>query len=115
MYQYASKVVHIVDGDTVDLNVDLGFNVSVLVRFRLDGIDAPEMKLTELVAGKASKAHLAELFADADLGIVRVDSVGRDKYGRWVAKLQYVSKTDRSTVDVSKRMILDGFATAYIP
>lgn len=115
MYQYASKLVKVVDGDTVDLSVDLGFMVSVLERFRLEGINAPEMKLTELAAGKASKAHLESLLADAKLGIIRLDSTGKDKYGRWVAKLYYVSSTTGETVDVSAQMIADGFAVAYVP
>ena len=115
MYQYAAKVIHVVDGDTVDLSVDLGFMVSLLVRFRLDGINAPEMRTPTLDAGKASKAHLEALLGDAQLGIIRVDSTGKDKYGRWVSKMYYVSRATGETVDVSARMIADGFAVAYVP
>lgn len=115
MYQYASKVTHVADGDTVDLNVDLGFMVSVLVRFRLAEINAPEMKNETLAAGKASKAHLEALLADAQQGIIRLDSMGKDKYGRWIAKLYYVSTQTGETVDVSARMVADGFAVPYVP
>jgi micrococcal nuclease len=115
MYQYASKVTHVVDGDTVDLSVDLGFMVSVLVRFRLADINAPEMKNETLAAGKASKAHLEALLGDAQMGIIRLDSLGKDKYGRWVAKLYYVSVATGETVDVNAKMIADGFAVAYVP
>lgn len=115
MYQYASKLIKVVDGDTVDLIVDLGFTVSISSRFRLDGIDAPEMRTPTLEQGKASKAHLESMLADAQLGIVRLDSLGRDKYGRWVARLYYVSQATGETVDVSAKMIADGFAVAYVP
>lgn len=115
MYQYAAKVTHVVDGDTVDLTVDLGFMVSILQRFRLAGINAPEMKLDTLEAGKASKAHLEALLADAQQGIIRLDSAGKDKYGRWVAQLYYVSTATGQTVDVSAQMIADGFAVVYNP
>lgn len=115
MYQYASKLIKVVDGDTVDLIVDLGFTVSISSRFRLDGIDAPEMRTPTLEQGKASKAHLESMLADAQLGIVRLDSLGRDKYGRWVARLYYVSQATGETVDVSAKMIDDGFAVAYVP
>lgn len=114
MYQYAAKLNRVVDGDTVDLDVDLGFMVTVLVRFRLDGIDAPELKKEQLEAGKASKARLNTMLEDADMGIIRVDSSGRDKYGRWVAKLSYVSKSTGNVVNVCEQMISEGFAKEYI-
>ena len=115
MYQYASKLLKVVDGDTVDLVVDLGFMVGITNRFRLDGIDAPEMRTPTLVEGKASKAHLEALLADAQMGIIRVDSTGKDKYGRWVGKLWYVSQSTGELVDVSAKMIVDGFAALYVP
>lgn len=115
MYQYTARLQKLVDGDTVDLIVDLGFTVSVMTRFRLDGIDAPEMRTPTLTEGKTAKAHLGDLLADADKGIIYVDSVGRDKYGRWVARLTFVSKTTGGIVDVSQQMIADGFAAPYVP
>lgn len=114
MYQYASKLVKVVDGDTVDLTVDLGFMVSVFSRFRLEGINAPELKNETLAAGKASKVHLESLLADAQLGVIRLDSTGKDKYGRWVAKLYYVSQSTGELVDVCQRMIADGFAVPFM-
>lgn len=115
MYQYAAKLQHVVDGDTVDLTVDLGFTVSVLVRFRLYGIDAPEMKSPTLDQGKAARAHLEALLANAKGGIIYVDSTGRDKYGRWLARLSFMNATDGLIVDVSTSMITGGFAVPYVP
>lgn len=41
MYEYRATVIRVIDGDTVDLRIDLGFDASINVRVRLDGIDAP--------------------------------------------------------------------------
>ena len=112
MYQYVATVKHIVDGDTVDMLVDLGFNVSTLVRFRLEGINAPEMTGGARELGKAARGHLDALLASAQLGLIRVDSKGRDKYGRWIAQLQYADGASGNIINVSDRMIADGFAIA---
>ena len=58
MFTYAAKLIEVIDADTVDLLIDLGFGVHVKERCRLYGIDAPEMP-TE--AGKAAKAYLESL------------------------------------------------------
>jgi micrococcal nuclease len=116
MYKYNAKLVKVVDGDTVDLNVDLGFDVWIKQRFRLEGIDAPEMQTPTLVEGRASKAYLTTLLTEAGLsGLIMVDSHGKDKYGRWVARLSYYEPGDTGpkVVDASDRMILDGFAKPY--
>ena len=44
MYTYAARLVRVVDGDTVDLDIDLGFHITVRERFRLAGIDTPELR-----------------------------------------------------------------------
>jgi len=113
MYQYVAKLHRVVDGDTVDLDVDLGFTVSVLVRFRLSGINAPEMTGTAHDAGKASKAGLETLLALADKGMIYVESTGKDKYGRWVAKLMFVSTAGGAVVDVSQTLVTEGFAVLH--
>ena len=91
MYTYQAKLIEVVDGDTVDLLIDLGFGVHVKERCRLYGIDAPEMP-TE--AGKAAKAHLesllgaatGELFV-ATRKMTRKPKEKTDKYGRYLAVL----------------------------
>ena len=90
MYTYAAKLIEVIDGDTVDLLIDLGFGVHVQERCRLYGIDAPEMP-TE--AGKAAKAYLESLIAKADKLFVATRKMPRrpkektDKYGRYLAVL----------------------------
>ena len=91
MFTYAAKLIEVIDGDTVDLLIDLGFGVHVKERCRLYGIDAPEMP-TE--AGKIAKAYLesligaatGELFV-ATRKMARKPKEKTDKYGRYLAVL----------------------------
>jgi micrococcal nuclease len=100
IYTYKAELVRVVDGDTVDLIIDLGFDTSRRERFRLYGIDAPEMN-TE--AGKAAKRWFIE--ALSALGTIYVQTIQletkakRDKYGRFLAVLY----TDLPTVVVIER------------
>ena len=91
MYTYQAKLLNVIDGDTVDLMIDLGFGVHVKERCRLYGIDAPEMP-TE--PGKIAKAYLESLLnaATGDLFVatrkmVRKPKEKTDKYGRYLAVL----------------------------
>jgi endonuclease YncB( thermonuclease family) len=88
IYIYKAELIRVVDGDTVDLIIDLGFDTSRKERFRLYGIDAPELR-TE--AGKAAKAWLMSVLQP--LGFIYVQTIQlstkakRDKYGRFLAVL----------------------------
>jgi micrococcal nuclease len=88
IYLYKASLVRVVDGDTVDLIIDLGFDTSRHERFRLYGIDAPELR-TE--AGKAAKAWLWEALQPLETIYVQTlqhkTKAKRDKYGRFLAVL----------------------------
>ena len=97
MYTYQAKLIEVIDGDTVDLFIDLGFGVHIKERCRLYGIDAPEMP-TE--AGKAAKAYLESLLgaATGELFVAtrkmpRKPKEKTDKYGRYLAVLYDGSHT----------------------
>lgn len=79
-YTYQATVRRWVDGDTVDLDVDLGFNMHARVRFRLHGVDTPER-------GQPGYAEATDLCREVapEGTTVRVDSYkDGDKYGRWL-------------------------------
>ena len=91
MFTYQAKLIEVIDADTVDLLIDLGFGVHVKERCRLYGIDAPEMP-TE--AGKTAKAYLESLIgaATGELFVAtrkttRKPKEKTDKYGRYLAVL----------------------------
>lgn len=105
MYEYKATIVRVVDGDTVDIDISLGFQVSTRQRVRLNGINAPEMNTPE---GKASKAYLSDLLSVG--AVVMVDSVkpgGGDKYGRYLAFI------DNGGVSINTKMVSDGFAKPW--
>lgn len=93
MFTYKAEIVKIVDGDTVDVDIDLGFQCWVRdVRLRLNRIDAYETRLykgvteEEKAKGMAAKEWLEKLAMEKSDKIV-VKTVDRGKYGRWIAEL----------------------------
>jgi micrococcal nuclease len=80
-YTYKATVVKVVDGDTIDFKVDLGFHVSVEIRTRLLGINAPEMNTPE---GKMAREFVVNRVAQGPIEITTFKDAG-DKYGRWLA------------------------------
>ena len=90
IYIYKASLIRVVDGDTVDLVIDLGFDTSRRERFRLYGIDAPELRTKE---GKAAKAWLEDAIRPPEPIYVQTiqlyTKAKRDKYGRFLAVLYY--------------------------
>lgn len=102
LFNYTGKVVKIVDGDTVDITLDLGFEVYKRVRCRLDRIDAPE---TNTEQGKVAKAFLVnELPINTD---VKIASKAYDKYGRSIAEIY------KGDVSINQLMLDTGHAVVY--
>ena len=111
LYNYKiHKLVKVVDGDTVDAIIDLGFNIHVTKRIRLYGIDAPESRTRdkeEKVRGLAAKARLKELLDKKQK--MYIESFGEGKFGRLLAKI-FVGEAQ---VDVIDLMIAEGHGKAY--
>lgn len=122
MYEYAiHKVIKVVDGDTVDLMVDLGFYHYVTKRFRLWGIDAPEKEKETLEAGKTAQKFVEDWFAIHSTKKLRVRSrkmngSSEDKYGRWVGDIYFVESGGILTlpVSLSDQMIEKGLAIPFM-
>ena len=85
MYEYKCKLVKVVDGDTIDVDIDLGFGVSMQnQRIRMYGIDTPESRTSdpiEKVYGKAASAFLTKWTNAGDLTL-KTFKDGKGKYGR---------------------------------
>jgi micrococcal nuclease len=84
MYEYRGEVIHVVDGDTVDVRIDLGLEIQREIRLRLYGIDAAE-RFTDL--GKMATEALRDLFTGNPLVTVRTFKDRTEKYGRYLAIL----------------------------
>ena len=103
------KVLRVLDGDTVELELDLGFGASYRDEFRIQGIDAPEIRGKTREAGLAAKTALEEFLGDGSLASVETfKAPTKDKYGRWLAD-PFIA--DRGFV--SEYMIDKGYAKAY--
>lgn len=109
MYEYSARLNRVVDGDTVWLWVELGFNVAVTLDFRLYGINTPELVGATRVAGLAAKAELERLLG---LGRLRILTYKPDKYGRWLAEM-FVTPPNGPEFRVNDALLQGGFAKPY--
>ena len=115
MYEYFVKEVkNVVDGDTIDVVIDLGFDILFASRVRLAGIDTPESRTTdkaEKALGLEAKEYLKKQLKDAKSVVIRTEKMdSSEKYGRilgWV----YVNGESES---VNNKMINDGYAWGYL-
>ena len=113
MYEYKVKITRVIDGDTVDAEVDLGFDTFIKDRIRLMGLDTPESRTRnkkEKALGLAAKAYLKELLREnkGDV-ILRTSKEGKGKFGRILGTLLiYDGKTS-----VNQMLIDEGHARNY--
>ena len=115
MYEYFVKEVkNVVDGDTIDVIIDLGFDILFASRVRLAGIDTPESRTTdktEKALGLEAKEYLKKQLKDAKSVVIRTEKMdSSEKYGRilgWV----YVNGNSES---LNNKMINDGYAWGYL-
>jgi len=114
MYEYRVKKVNkIVDGDTIDVDIDLGFAVSFTQRVRLAGIDTPESRTTNLkekALGVEVKEKIKkEIAAAKDIVIKTEKPDSSEKYGRILGWLFL----DGNTVSLNQQLIDQGYAWTY--
>ena len=115
MYEYyVNQVTKVVDGDTIDVVLDLGFDILFKSRVRLGGIDTPESRTrdkNEKVLGLESKEYLKHAIEDAKTVVIRTEKMNSsEKYGRilgWVF-------LDGSEVSINQKMIDEGYAWSYL-
>ena len=110
MYEYKATIRRVVDGDTVDVTLDLGFNILYNSRIRLHGIDAPESRtrdLEEKKRGLAAKDRVKELCPVGSSIILKTIKDGRGKYGRILGEI-YVDG-----LNVNVQLVKEGLAVEY--
>jgi micrococcal nuclease len=121
MYEYKAVVDRVVDGDTIDVTIDLGFSVWKKMRVRMEGINTPESRtrdLEEKKRGLAAKDRLKSILEfNNNKCVLKVSGVG--KYGRALAtvlveSLSPLNGEDGITlIDVNKQLIEEGHAVEY--
>lgn len=114
LYVRRAKIVRLVDGDTVDVDIDLGMAITTRQRLRLFGINTPEVRGPEKASGHAATQHLADLLVEFrhegewDI-VVQTYKDKKGKYGRYLADLIGVDE-DGNPVNLNERMVADGHA-----
>ena len=114
MYEYRAKVLKVVDGDTVDVDIDLGFNTWITnERVRIMGIDTPESRTSNAIEkkfGLAAKERLKSLLGKTAVLKTQIDKKGHDmkgKFGRILGDFLYEGKK------VSEILCEEGHAVPY--
>jgi micrococcal nuclease len=114
MYEYrVSRLLEVIDGDTIDVQIDLGFDVSFTSRVRLNGIDTPESRTTDLTEkkyGLEAKEWLKHRLSLAKTIVIRTQKPdSSEKYGRILGTLFI----DGETVSINDQLVKGGYAWAY--
>jgi micrococcal nuclease len=115
MYEYKCKVKRVVDGDTMDVILDLGFDVLHSVRVRLAGIDTPESRtrdLDEKARGKLSKAYFKESLKGKKIVLRTKIKDAKGKFGRVIAEV-WAEFEEGSMRNVNELMIKECHAVKY--
>ena len=113
MFDYACKVTRVVDGDTIDVNIVLGFQIWHKARVRMLGIDTPESRtrrLDEKALGLASKARLKEMLKGNKIKIECSKEKG--KFGRVLA-IVWATDEEGNEIDCNAQLIKEGHARPY--
>lgn len=120
---YRAQCLNVVDGDTADFVVDLGFHQYMKARFRFARINAPEMNSTDpVVRAKAQEAkdfvkkaisNVAPCFTDAAWSVRIVPGKDPDNYGRWLAEIYYVPAGQSIEGSLNQELLDLGLAVLY--
>tara|TARA_B100000073_G_C23462534_1_gene463998 strand:+ start:114 stop:503 length:390 start_codon:yes stop_codon:yes gene_type:complete len=116
-YIYRGKLERVVDGDTIDALIDVGFDIWVKKRIRYKGIDAWESRtrdLDEKKKGLAAKERNKKLLEEVSNkpGYFRIKSYGVGKYGRVLGEI-FIQDETGNTICVNKQLITEGHAYIY--
>jgi micrococcal nuclease len=116
-YIYKAKLDRVVDGDTVDALIDVGFDIWFKKRIRFNGVDTWESRtrnLEEKALGLKAKARTKELLekVSSKSGYFRIKSYGLGKYGRVLADV-FIMDKDGKQWNVNKTLITEGHAYVY--
>jgi len=116
-YIYRGKLERVVDGDTIDALIDVGFDIWVKKRIRYKGIDTWESRtrdLTEKAKGLEAKARNKELLMEVseNSGYFRLKSYGVGKYGRVLAEI-FIEDAEGKQYNINETLVAEGHGYVY--
>ncbi len=106
MYQYQAQVLRVIDGDTIEVDIDLGFKIRQVAVVRLAGINAPELSTQE---GVAVKGWLVNTIHDCVVTLKTIKDK-KEKYGRYLAWVEMPSRGSQEPVCINNLMVELGLA-----
>ena len=112
MYEYKAKLLRVIDGDTIDCVIDLGFDVRLKERVRLKGIDTPEVRtrdLEEKAKGLAAKERVQKAFQYSNDFTIITELDKKGKYGRILGTIML---PDRK-ISLNQMLLDEGHAEVY--
>ena len=116
MYEYKAEVIHVVDADTFDVRVDMGFSHFQEMRIRLARIDAWEKRGEEREMGIAATEFVLELLAnleDDDYIVIRTQKDKQGKYGRYLADVIIMNSDGTEKTNINDLLVKEGHAEWY--
>ena len=114
MYKYKAKLVRVVDGDTADVMIDLGFNVWTKQRLRFKGVDTWEKRTRdkeEKIRGLAATAFTTE-YLEKNNGLFTIQSYGVGKYGRVLGEV-FIMDSEGKQYNINEQLKAEGHAYEY--
>ena len=109
-YMRKGKVINVVDGDTIDLQVDLGFYITTNQRFRLLRINCPEKFGPTKADGLISKAFTKSKLLNKE---VVCKSFKTDSFGRWLAEVWYIDETGNE-ININDELLKNSLAVEFM-
>ena len=118
MYEYRVKILKVIDGDTVDVDIDLGFGVTLTdERVRIMGIDTPESRTrdkVEKVFGKAAKKALQDMLGKTSILKTQINRDGEDMKGKFGRILgDFIVDRNGKSISVVNALVEDGHSVDY--
>lgn len=111
-YTYKAHIKRIVDGDTIDVELDIGFNLCFKTKLRLSGVNTPELKSKNPV--EREKAEAARAYVESQLldKTVFITTEKSDAFGRYLAVV-YLERDDGTWYDFNQVLLTNGYAINY--
>jgi len=111
MYDYKARVIKVIDGDTVDVSIDLGFDIFLNERIRFHGINCPESRTSnkeEKIKGLASKAFTESKLPIGKEIIIQSKTFSKEKFGRILADILV------DGVNLNEELVEEGLAVVFM-
>lgn len=109
-YIRKAKCINVVDGDTIDVDIDLGFYTTIRQRFRLLRINTPEVYGEDKLFGLASKEFTQEKLLNKQIVF---KSTKTDSFKRWLAEVWYIDEAGNQ-INISDELLANGLAELYM-